>query len=127
MSRRLLISFLVGAVFFTVLPIYAPPVLLQTTDMPPFLLGLGTGVVAGTVLALVNGSARGSLLVLACAFVGACLFLFGYLIPRFGLDLGGPSVLAEPPPTWFSSYFSACTWPSRQASAWGWRRCPARW
>src|SRR5215204_288372 len=95
MSRQLLISFPVGAVFFTVLPIYAPPILLQTTDMAPFLLGLVAGVVAGAVLALVNGSARGLLLVLACALVGACLFLFGYLIPRFGLDLGGPSVLAD--------------------------------
>ncbi len=71
MSRRLLISFLVGAVFFTVLPLYAPPILLQTTDMAPFLLGLGAGVVAGAVLALINGSARGMLLVLACAFGGA--------------------------------------------------------
>jgi len=43
MSHRLLLSFLVGAVFFAVLPIYAPPVLLQTTDTPPFLLGLGAG------------------------------------------------------------------------------------
>jgi hypothetical protein len=95
MRLRLLLSFLVGVVFFTVLPIYAPPVLLQTTDMPPFLLGLGAGVVAGAVLALINGSARGLLLVLACAFVGATLFVLGYLIPRFGLDLGGPSVLVD--------------------------------
>jgi hypothetical protein len=36
MSRRLLISFLVGAVFFTVLPAYVSPILLQTTDMAPF-------------------------------------------------------------------------------------------
>src|SRR5829696_3786689 len=55
MRLRLLLSFLVGAVFFTVLPIYAPFVLLQTTDMPRFLLGLGAGVVAGAVLALING------------------------------------------------------------------------
>ena len=61
--------------------------------MPPFLLGLGVG--AGAVLALINGSARGLLLVLACAFVGASLFFFGYLIPRFGLDFGGPSILAD--------------------------------
>jgi hypothetical protein len=95
MSRRLLISFLVGAVFFTVLPIYAPPILLQTTDMAPFLLGLGAGVVAGVVLVLINGLGRGLLLVLACAFVGTSLFLLGYIIPRFGLDLGGPSVLVD--------------------------------
>jgi hypothetical protein len=90
MRLRLLLSFLLGAAFFTVLPIYSPPILLQTTDMLPFLLGLGAGVLAGALLALVNGSARGLLLVLACAFVGACLVLFGYLVPRFGLDLGGP-------------------------------------
>jgi hypothetical protein len=92
MSRRLLISFLVGAVFFTVLPFYATPVLLQTTDMAPFLLGLGAGVVAGAVLASINGSAQGSLIVLACAFVGASIFLLGYIAPRFGLDFGDPGV-----------------------------------
>jgi hypothetical protein len=95
MRLRLLLSFLLGTVFFTVLPSYAPPILLQTTDMPPFLLGLGAGVVAGAVLALINGSARGMLLVMACAFVGGSLFFFGYLIPRFGLDSGGPSILAD--------------------------------
>src|SRR5215204_2902532 len=72
MRLRLLLSFLLGAAFFTVLPIYAPPILLQTTDMAPFLL-----------------------VVLACAFVGACLVMFGYLVPRFGLDMGGPSLLAD--------------------------------
>ena len=83
MRLRLLLSFLVGAVFFTVLPIYAPFVLLQTTDMPRFLLGLGAGVVAGAVLALINGSARGLLLVLACAFVGASIYVFAYFVPMF--------------------------------------------
>ena len=83
MRLRLLLSFLVGAVFFTVLPIYAPFVLLQTTDMPLFLLGLGAGVVAGAVLALINGSARGLLLVLACAFVGASIYVFAYFVPMF--------------------------------------------
>ena len=92
MSRRLLISFLVGAVFFTVLPAYASPILLQTTDMAPFLLGLGAGVLAGAVLTSINGSARGLLLVLACAFVGASIFLLGYIAPRFGLDFGDPGV-----------------------------------
>src|SRR4028118_1612248 len=92
MSRRLLISFLVGAVFFTVLPFYAPPILLQTADMAPFLLGLGAGVVAGAVLALINGSARGLLLVLACALVGATLFLLGHIVPRVGLEFGDPGV-----------------------------------
>ena len=91
----MLLSFLVGAVFFTVLPFYAPFVLLQTTNMAPFLLGLGAGVLAGALLALINGPARGLLLVLACAFVGASIFVLGYLIPRFGpLDSGGSTVLA---------------------------------
>ena len=55
MRLRLLLSFLIGCVLFTVLLIYAPPILLQTTDMPPFLLGLGAGVVAGAVMALIIG------------------------------------------------------------------------
>ena len=96
MRLRLLLSFLVGAVFFTVLPIYAPFVLLQTDQMPRFLLGLGAGVVAGAVLALGAGMVRrGVLLVLACAFVGGSLYVLVYLIPTFGpLDYGGPAVLA---------------------------------
>jgi hypothetical protein len=49
-------------------------------------------VVAGAVLASINGSVRGSLLVLACAFVGASIFLLGYIAPRFGLDFGDPGV-----------------------------------
>jgi hypothetical protein len=94
MRLRLLLSFLLGAAFFTVLPSYAPPILLQTPDMAPFLLGLGAGVGAGAVLALINGPVRGLLLVLACAFVGACLSLL-WGIFRFGLDMGGPSILAD--------------------------------
>jgi uncharacterized membrane protein YvlD (DUF360 family) len=74
MRFRLLISFLVGAVFFTLLPIYAPFIVMQTGDMPRSFFGLGTGVVAGVVLALVNGAARGLLLVLACAFVGSATY-----------------------------------------------------
>src|SRR5215211_4202585 len=89
MRLRLLLSFLVGAVFFTVLPIYAPFILLQTTDMPRFLLGLGAGVVAGAVLALINGSAQGLLLVLACAFVGASIYVFAYFVPMFSEGGGG--------------------------------------
>src|SRR5215207_684146 len=81
MSFRLLVSFLVGAAFFTVLPIYAPFVVLQTEEMPRFLLGLGAGVVAGAVLALINGAAWGLLLVLACAFVGASIYVFAYFVP----------------------------------------------
>src|SRR5215207_6379633 len=56
---------------------------------------LGAGVLAGAVLASINGPARRLLVVLACAFVGACLVMFGYLVPRFGLDMGGPSLLAD--------------------------------
>jgi len=81
MSIRLLLSFLIGAAFFTVLPIYAPFVVLQTEEMPRFLLGLGAVVVAGAVLALINGAARGLLLVLACGFVGASIYVFAYLVP----------------------------------------------
>lgn len=81
MSFRLLGSFLAGAAFFTVLPIYAPFVVLQTEEMPRFLLGLGAGVVAGAVLGLVNGAARGLRLVLACASVGASIYVFAYFVP----------------------------------------------
>jgi hypothetical protein len=83
MSFRLLVSFLVGAAFFTILPIYAPFVVLQTEEMPRFLLGLGAGVVAGAVLTLIIGPARGMLLVLACALVGASLYVFLYAVPMY--------------------------------------------
>jgi hypothetical protein len=92
MRLRLLLSFLLGTVFFTVLPFYASPILLQTTDMAPFLLGLGAGVLAGAVLALINGPGRGLLLALACALVSASFFLLGYIAPMFGLDFGDPGV-----------------------------------
>jgi hypothetical protein len=95
MSFRLFVSFLVGVVFFTVLPIYAPFVVLQTEEMPRFLLGLVAGVLAGAVLALINGPGRGLLLVLACALVGACIYVFVYAVRTFG-PLGGvwPTVLS---------------------------------
>jgi hypothetical protein len=82
MSFRLLASFLVGAAFFTILPIYAPFVVLQSEEMPRFLLGLGAGVAAGAVLSLINGAAQGLLLVVACAFVGASIYVFAYFAPR---------------------------------------------
>jgi hypothetical protein len=96
MRLRLLLSFLVGAVFFTVLPIYAPFILLQTDEMPRFLLGLGAGVVAGAVLVLAAGTVRrGFLLVLACAFVGGSLYVLVYLIPTMGaMDYEGGPILA---------------------------------
>lgn len=81
MSFRLLVSFLVGAAFFAILPIYAPFIVLQTEEMPRFLLGLGAGVVAGVVLALINGAAGGLRLVIACALVGASVYVFAYLVP----------------------------------------------
>ena len=86
---------MVGAAFFTLLPIYAPFVVMQTEDMPRFLLGLVAGVVAGAVLALINGPQRGILLVLACAFVGACIYVFVYAVRTFG-PLGGvwPTILS---------------------------------
>lgn len=87
---------MVGAAFFTLLPIYAPFVVLQTEEMPRFLLGLVAGVVAGAALALINGPARGILLVLACAFVGACIYVYVYAVRTFG-PLGGGW-----PPTIFS-------------------------
>jgi hypothetical protein len=48
-------------------------------------MGLGAGVVAGAALALVAGPAwRGFFLVLACAVVGASLYVFLYEVPQFG-------------------------------------------
>jgi hypothetical protein len=96
MRLRLLLSFLLGAVVFTVLPIYAPFILLQTDQTPRFLLGLGAGVVAGAVLVLGAGTVRrGLLLVLACAFVGGSLYVLVYLIPTMGpMDYEGGLVLA---------------------------------
>jgi hypothetical protein len=95
MRFRLFVSFLVGVVFFTVLPIYAPFVVLQTEEMPRFLLGLVAGVLAGAVLALINGPGRGLLLVLASALVGACIYVFVYAVRTFG-PLAGvwPTVLS---------------------------------
>jgi hypothetical protein len=122
MSLRLLLSFLVGVGFFTVLPIYLPFVLLQTTDMLRFLLGLVAEVVAGAVLALINGPGRGLLLVLACAFVGASLYVFAYLVPMF--SEGGTSgcmwclrLYCSPSPTRSS----------RRPWAWYWRCWPAHY
>jgi hypothetical protein len=84
--RRLLISFTIGAVFFTVLPIYKPFVVLQTEEIPGFFLGLGLIAFAGAVLALVNGPARGMLLVIVSAIVGASFYVFLYAVPTF--DVG---------------------------------------
>ncbi len=106
MSLRLLVSFLLGAAFFTVLPIYAPFVVLQSEEMPRFLLGLGAGVVAGAVLALVNGAARGLLLVLACAIVGAFIYVFAYFVPMVSEGESGCmwclQLYCSPSPTWSS-------------------------
>jgi len=90
MRLRLLVAFLVGVAFFTVLPLYEPWIVMQSTDMPRFFMGLGASVVAGAVLAFLAGPGwRGLLLVLACALVGASLEVFLY----------------EEPPT-FSGYLS---------------------
>ena len=119
MRLRLLLSFLVGTVFFTVLPIYAPFILLQAGQMPRFLLGLGAGVVAGAVLALSAGPVRrGFLLVLACAFLGGSLYVLVYLIPTFGpLDYGGKVLaVARSYAVLIPFAFSCLVLPA----AWGW-------
>ena len=87
----LLVAFLVGTAFFAVLPIYAPPVVLQEDDMPRFLTGLAAAVVAGATLGLVAGRPRGMPLVLACTFVGACLNGIFYAIPNYGVGEPWPS------------------------------------
>ncbi len=72
------------------------------------MLGLGAGVVAGAVLALVNVTARGLKLVLACAFAGASMYVFAYLLPRFvggnpfirSICLWGLGLYSSPSSTW---------------------------
>ncbi len=77
--------FLVGTAFFAVLPVYAPFVVLQTEEVPRFLAGLAAAAVAGATLGSVaGGRARGTSLVLACTFVGACVYAIVYAIPDFG-------------------------------------------
>ena len=90
LAIKLLATFLVGVAFFTVLPIYAPIVGILSEDS--LVMGLGASVIAGAVLASVAGPAwRGYLLVLACAAVGASLYVFLYAMPTFGARSGmGP-------------------------------------
>jgi hypothetical protein len=54
MSFRLLVTFLFGAAFFTVLPIYAPFIVLQSEEMPRFLSRAGQ-----TIGVLFGGNDRG--------------------------------------------------------------------
>ena len=93
MRFRLLVAFLIGVAFFTVLPIYAPWIVMQTTDIPLLYMGLGAGGVAGAVLALVAGPGwRGFLLVLTCAVVGASLYVILYEMPTSGAPPPGQIV-----------------------------------
>ncbi len=89
MRFRLLISLLVGVVFFTIVAfVFGPIDLLQgSVTTPRFLLGLGMGVIGGAVAILVAGAEfatgppeRGMLLVTACAFVGASLYTVGIFV-----------------------------------------------
>jgi hypothetical protein len=87
MRFQLLVTFLVGVAFFTVLPIYAPIVGILSEES--LLMGLGASVVAGAGLASVAGPAwRGYLLVLACVAVGTTLYVFLNAIPTFGARSG---------------------------------------
>jgi len=83
MSFRLLLALLLGAAFFTLLPVYSLSIVLHGEGVSRFLLGLGAGAVAGAVLALVNVTARGLKLVLACAVAGASIYVFAFFVPRF--------------------------------------------
>ncbi len=87
----LLVTFLGGTAFFAVLPIYAPPVVLQADEIPRFLVGLVAAVVAGATLGLVAGHPRGMALVLGCTFVGASLNGVMYAIPNYGVGEPWPS------------------------------------
>lgn len=87
----LLVAFLVGTAFFAVLPIYAPPVVLQADETSRFLTGLAAAVVAGATLGSVAGRPWGMPLVLACTFVGASLNGIFYAIPNYGVGEPWPS------------------------------------
>ena len=81
---RLVAAFLLGTVFYAVLPTFAQPIVLQWEDVLPFLIDSGAGVAAGAVLRFVAGSAWGMPLVLMCALVGALLHVVVYAIPTYG-------------------------------------------
>lgn len=90
MILRALGSFVVGTAFFTVLPIYAPFVVLQADGIPRFMAGLVASAIAGVVLNLLAGHRKilGVPFVAACALTGVVLYTATYAIPTSGLDGG---------------------------------------
>jgi hypothetical protein len=88
MRFRLLISLLVGVVFFTIVASLFGPIDLLQGDVtsPRYLLGLGMGVIGGALLILVAGAEfatgpeRGMLLVTACTLAGASLYTVGIFV-----------------------------------------------
>lgn len=79
----LFVAFFVGTAFFAVLPIYAPPIVLQAEEVPRFLVGLVATISVGAALGLVAGRSRGMPLVLACTFAGSFLNGIFYTIPNY--------------------------------------------
>ncbi len=90
MRYRLIVIFVTGTAFFSVLPIYAPPIVLQSDEIPRFLFGLGAAAVAGAVLRLSVGRVRWIPVVLSGALSGAILYGVLYAIPAYGLSVGWP-------------------------------------
>ncbi|MBA3789925.1 MAG: hypothetical protein M3397_01385 [Actinomycetota bacterium] len=88
MRYRLIVIFVTGTAFFSVLPIYAPPIVLQSDEIPRFLFGLGAAAVAAAVLRLSVGRVRWIPVVLSGALSGAIVYTFAYAIPRYGLSDG---------------------------------------
>ncbi len=86
-SHRLVVAFVFGTAFFGVLPVFAPPVVLQYEQVPFLLLGLCACAVAGAALVLVAGGSTRLGLILAGTSVlaGAVLHTFLYAIPAYGL------------------------------------------
>ena len=80
MRFRMLAAFLVGAVFFAALPIWAPPIVLQWEGVTRSLMALVAATLAGAALNLVAGRQAGLRLVLACALVGAVLSTVVFLV-----------------------------------------------
>ena len=88
MRGRLAVTLVLGTVIYGVLPVYAPPVVLQSEEVRGFLLGLGISAVAGAILALVCGGALlpGMAVVVASVFAGTVLYVLLNAFSASGLS-----------------------------------------
>lgn len=84
---RPLAAFAAGTALFALLPIWAPPIVLQSDELPGFLMGLGVSAVAGAVLILAAGEPflRGLGALMSAVLAGAVLHTVLYAVPTYGL------------------------------------------